>query len=56
MRYERPVRYWDGREWYLGVLRSVLADFPGHDAVFLIRDILTKEDKVIHSKNTNFMV
>jgi hypothetical protein len=56
VKHRPPLKYYDGKEWRLGVLVSVLADFPGYYAIFLVKDILTKEDHVIHSRNTDFMV
>jgi hypothetical protein len=34
-----------------GIILAILVDFPGHYAVFLVRDICTKREYVVNSRD-----
>ena len=51
MRIHTPVRYRRDGEWRLGHIRTMLADYPGYYAVFLIQDIGSKEEMVVDSRD-----
>lgn len=51
MRYLRIVKFPHEGEYRLGGVRSVLADYPGYYAVFLVRDFKDSVDRVIDSRN-----
>lgn len=52
MKFLGSVRFRrDGCE-RLGGVRSVLVDFPGYYAIFLVYDFLTKEEFVVDSRQT----
>lgn len=50
-----PVKYLRDGEWRLGLVRSLLADYPGYYAVFLVRDALSCKEFVINSKNLEWL-
>ena len=52
MRFLGTVRFAKDGKDRIGGIRSVLADYPGYYAVFLVRDFLTKEEFVVDSRQT----
>jgi hypothetical protein len=46
------VKFYRDKRERLGGVRSVLVDFPGYYAVFLVMDFLTKEEFVVDSRQT----
>ena len=45
------VRYHKDGIWRIGLIRTMLADYPGNYAVFLIQDIESKIDVVVDSRS-----
>lgn len=52
MKSLRTVRFYKDKRERLGGVRSVLVDFPGYYAIFLVYDFLTKEEFVVDSRQT----
>ncbi len=52
MRFLGTVRFTKDEKERTGGIRSVLADYHGYYAIFLVRDLLTKEEFVIDSRQT----
>ena len=52
MKFIFPVRFTIEGKSRLGGVRSILADYPGYYAVFLVQDFATKEEFVVDSRRT----
>jgi hypothetical protein len=52
VRFLGTVRFFRDGEHRIGGIRSVLADYPGYYAVFMVRDLATKEEFVVDSRST----
>jgi hypothetical protein len=47
---KQKVLYYRSGQACAGVILSLLADFPGYYAMFLVRNICTKEEHVVDSR------
>jgi len=56
MRHRDLVKYWDGELWRLGILRSIIADFPRYYAIFLVKDLKSGEDLIKDSRKVTFVI
>jgi hypothetical protein len=54
MRKQR-VLYRRSGQTCAGTILALLADFPGHYAVFLVRDICTRSEYVVNSRDLVYL-